>query len=151
MGRAVLFLCVVGAAGLWGWALFASKTAELEPLPARFAGTYRFFMFEPPPGVPMENPLPHGFSHLFTFREDGTYLLSVLVSGGYEIVRDEGVVAADAAGVLTLTRISRNRKESRGTGERFKTERGEDQEGQFLALRHASEGYTFRLRPQKAE
>ena len=150
MKRAVLLLCLLGAAGIWGWALFAPKHAKLEPLPSRFVGTFRFFAFDPSPAQP-ENPLPEGFVHLFTFREDGTYLLSVLVSGGYEIVREEGVVAANEKGVLTMTRISRNRKEDRAPAQSFKAEWGKDPEGAFLALRHAQQGYTWRMRPEKAE
>lgn len=145
--RVVLLLCLAGAGGLWAWALFAPRDAKLEPLPARFVGTYRLAGFDQPPGRTIENPLPRGAGHAYTFREDGTYVFSVLVSGGYEILRREGVVTVSGSGVLTLDRISTNRREDRAPAERFHTEWGEDQGGRFLALRHAELGYTLRLRP----
>jgi hypothetical protein len=149
MRKALPFLlCLLGAGGVWAWALLAPKEAKLEPLPARFVGTFRFFAYDPPPDG-MANPLPQGLAHVFVFRPDGTYLLSVLVSSGYEFLRDEGVVTADEGGVLTMTRISRNREENRAAGERYRAEWGEDAEGRFLALRHVPLGYTFRMRPQK--
>ena len=151
MRWALPLLCLLGAAGVWGWAIFAPKETELDPLPARFVGTFRFFGFDPPPGRPMENPLPPGFAHLFTFRADGTYLFSVLVSGGYEILREEGMVTAGADGVVTMTKFSRNRREDRTPPQRFRAEWGEDEIGAFLALRHAEAGYTFRLRPERTE
>lgn len=151
MRWALPLLCLLGAAGVWGWAIFSPKEAALEPLPARFAGTFRFFGYDPPPGRPMENPLPPGSAHFFTFREDGTYLVSVLVSGGYEILREEGTVTADANGVVTMTRLSRNRREDRTPPQPFKAEWGKDEVGAFLALRHAEAQYTFRLRPERAE
>ena len=49
-------------------------------------------------------------------------------------------------GTLTLTPISSNRREDRAPAERFHAEWGEDETGPFLALRHADQGYTFRLR-----
>jgi hypothetical protein len=144
-------LCVLGAAGVWGWAIFAPKEAKLDPLPARFVGTFRLFGYDPPPGREAENPLPMGSAHIFTFRADGTYLLSVLVSGDYEILREEGIVTAGADGVVTMSRISKNRREDRAPPQPFRAEWGKDEIGPFLALRHAEAGYTFRIRPQGAE
>lgn len=146
MRWAVLLLCLGGALGVWGWALLVPKDADIEPLPARFVGTYQFAGFEPPPGRTMENPLPPGQAHLFTFLGDGTYVFSVMVSGGYEILRREGVLSVSGSGVLTLDPISTNRREDRASPDRFHAEWGEDQSGPFLALRHAEHGYTLRLR-----
>jgi hypothetical protein len=146
MRWAVLLLSLAAAAGVWAWALFAPKTATLEPLPARFVGVHKFAGFEPPPGkTTMENPLPPGQGHLFDFRADGTYVFSVMVSGGYEILRREGVVSVSGTGVLTLHPISTNRLEDRAPAEQFHAEWGEDKTGPFLALRHAVHGYTLRL------
>ncbi len=147
MRRAVPLLCLLGALGVWGWALLAPKDVRLEPLPDRFVGTYRFAGFEPPPGRSMENPLPPGSAHLFTFLADGTYVFSVMVSSGYEILRREGVVSVSEDGVLTLDPISTNRREDRAQAERFHAEWGEDPTGPFLALRHVPIGYTLRLHP----
>ncbi len=147
MRRALLLLSLLAAAGVWAWALFAPKTATLEPLPARFVGVYRFAGFEPPEGRTMQNPLPPGQAHLFEFRADGTYVFSVMVSSGYEILRREGVVTVGSTGVLTLHPISTNRLEDHASAERFHVEWGEDKAGPFLALRHAQHGYTLRLRP----
>ena len=151
MRWALPLLCLLGAAGVWGWALFSPKETKLDPLPARFAGTFRFFGFKAAPNRPMENPLPPGFAHLFTFREDGTYLLSVLVSGGYEIRREEGVVTAGANGILTMARYSVNRREDPAPRQAYHVEWGEDELGPFLALRHAELGYTYSLRAHKPE
>jgi len=148
MRWAVPFLCLAGAAGLWAWAVLWPKEATLEPLPARFAAVYQFAGFDAPPGRPMENPLPPGQAHLFDFRADGTYAFSVMVSGGHEILRREGVVRVSPGGVLTLTPVSTNRREDRGPPEHFHAEWGEDEGGPFLALRHVQQAYTFRLRPK---
>ncbi|MFI5402167.1 MAG: hypothetical protein ACHQ1G_04460 [Planctomycetota bacterium] len=147
MKRVVLLLCLAGAAGVWAWALLAPRNVKLEPLPARFVGTYKLAGFDPPPGRTIENPLPPGAGHAFTFRENGTYVFSVLVSSGYEVLRREGVVAVSGSGVLTLDPISTNRREDRAPPEKFHAEWGEDQGGRFLALRHTDLGYTLRLRP----
>ncbi len=147
MRWALPLLFLAAAAGVWAWALYAPKTAALEPLPARFVGLHKYAGFEPPPGRTMDNPLPPGQAHLFDFRADGTYVFSVMVSSGYEIMRREGVVTVNPTGVLTLHPISTNRVEDRAPAERFHAEWGEDKTGPFLALRHADHGYTLLLRP----
>lgn len=146
MRWAVPLLCLAAAGGVWAWALLAPREVTLEPLPARFVGVYQLAGFDEPPGRPMESPLPPGQAYLFEFRADGTYAFSVMVSGGYEILRREGVVTLSPSGVLTLTPVSTNRRADRGSPEHFHAEWGEDGGGRFLALRHVQQNYTFRLK-----
>ena len=146
MNRAVVLLCLVGAAGAWGWALFAPKTATFPPLPERFVGAFEVAGIETPPG--MANPLPPGKQYLFRFAADGTYVLQVFLNGGFEILQREGVIEVGDDGVVTLTRVSSNRREDRAPPEQYHASWGKDDIGPFLALRHAGEGYTYRLRPQ---
>jgi hypothetical protein len=144
MTRVVTLLCFAGSAAVWAWALLWPKEATLEPLPARFVGEFQLAGIDAPPG--MSNPLPPGKQYVFRFKADGTYSFSVFLNGGYEILRREGVVAVSESGMLTLTPISSNRREDRAPPERFHAEWGKDDTGPFLALRHADQGYTFRLR-----
>jgi len=148
MSRAVTILCFVGAAAVWGWALFAPKTATAEPLPERFVGAFELAGLETPAGMP--SPLPPGKQYLFHFAADGTYLLQVFLNGGFEILHREGLIAVGDDGVVTLTRVSSNRREDRAAPDRFHASWGKDDKGPFLVLHHADEGYTFRLRPLKA-
>lgn len=144
MRQVAPILCLAGALGVWAWALYWPKDATLEPLPSRFVGEYQLAGIDTPPG--MTNPLPPGKQYRFRFAADGTYAFSVFLNAGYEILRREGVVTVDEGGTLTLTPISSNRREDRAPAERFHAEWGEDETGPFLALRHADQGYTFRLR-----
>ncbi|HEX5137254.1 MAG TPA: hypothetical protein VFY93_09795 [Planctomycetota bacterium] len=148
MTRAVTILCLLGAAGVWAWALFAPKTATVAPLPQRFVGAFEVAGIETPPGMP--NPLPPGKQYLFHFTADGTYVLQVFLNGGFEILRREGAIDVGGDGIVTLNRVSSNRREDRAPAERFHASWGQDDTGPFLALRHAEAGYTFRLRPVKA-
>jgi hypothetical protein len=152
MTRAVPILCLAGAAGVWAWALLWPKEV---PLPSRFVGEYQVAGIETPPGI--ANPLPPGKQYVVRFSADGTYSLSVLLNGGYEILRSEGTAALSEGGTLTLTPISENRVRIRAPAEgaerrlldraeRFHAEWGKDDTGRYLALRHAEHGYTFRLR-----
>jgi len=147
MNRAVTILCFVGAAAVWGWALFWPKTELVAPLPERFVGAFELAKIETPPG--MANPLPPGKQYLFHFGADGTYLLQVFLNGGFEILHLEGRVEVGGDGVVTLTRVSSNRREDRAPPQRFHASWGQDDTGPFLVLRHDEEGYTFQLRPLK--
>jgi hypothetical protein len=150
MKRALPIVCLAAAAGIWAWALLASKEPA-EPLPERFRGQFQLAEFEPPDGRPMPIPLPPGRLHLFTFRADGSYVLSAMASGGFEMARREGLVAVDERGVLSLTQVSSNRREERAPPDRFRAEWGEDATGRFLSLRHLEQGYTYVLRPRTGD
>ena len=144
MNRIIAISCFAGAAAALAWAFVWPKEASLEPLPPRFVGEYQIANIETPPGI--GNPLPPGKQYVFRFEADGTYVFSILLNGGYEILRREGVVTVSEGGELTLTRISSNRREDRAPPDRFHAEWGKDDTGPFLALRHVEQGYTFRLR-----
>ncbi len=144
MSRLAPILCLAGAAGVWAWAFYWPKELKLEPLPSRFVGEFQVAGIDTPPGI--ANPLPPGKQYRFRFAADGTYAFSVFLNAGYEILRREGVVTVDESGMLTLTPISSNRREDRAPAERFHAEWGQDETGPFLALRHAEQGFTFRLR-----
>jgi len=147
MKRVVPILCLVGAAGVWAFAILAPREPEPDPLPERLVGTFQLIRYDAPKGKAVENPLPPGKEHLFRFAADGTYAVSVMINGGYEILRTEGVVTV-SGDEMTLTAISTNREEDRVPPERFHVEWGEDEKaGPFLALRHLEQGYTFRLGP----
>lgn len=146
MKRALPILCLVGAAGVWAFALFAPKEARLVPLPERFVGVYDLSGFEPARGGTPDLPLPPGRGHVFRFSAEGTYSLSVMLHNGYEMLRREGTAVVSDEGVMTLTQVSTNRKEDRGPVDRYHAEWGQDEHGPFLALRHVEQGYTLRMR-----
>jgi hypothetical protein len=149
MRVAALILCSLAIAGLWIWA--ATTRVKLTPLPERMCGTFQLFRFEPPDGVSMANPLATAQTRWYTFRPDGTYRLSILVSGGYEMLRSEGRAVLDEKQVLTLHRISLNRREDPGEPERFGTYWGKDEQGKYLVLRHVVKGHWLYLRRVKEE
>jgi len=144
MKFAALIVLLLAIAGLWIWA--DSARVELDPLPERLCGTYQVYRFEPLEGVTMANPLLAGQRHRYTFRADGTYRISILVSGGYEMLRSEGMAILDHKQVLALHRLSQNRRESREAPELFGTWWGQDEEGAFLLLRHVEQGHSLYLR-----
>jgi hypothetical protein len=147
MNVKIAILCLAGAAGVWAWALFAPKQAEIEPLPARFVGEFRIFAIAPPPGQEIVTPLPPGKEYIYRFAADGTYSFSVMLNGGFEVTREDGYASIDKDGVLTLRQISRNRQEDRAPPVRWHAEWTSDDKGPFLSLRNEMEGYTFRLCP----
>jgi hypothetical protein len=146
MRWALPVLCLLGAGGLWAWAVFAEKAVELEPLPQGLAGRYVLMNFEPPKGQRMMNPLPPGEGYLFTFREDGTYAISVFIHGGHEILRRQGIVTVDATRNLVLKPLSTNLRPDEAPPERYQATWGSDDQGPFVALREAEHGYTLHLR-----
>jgi len=143
--------CVAAIAAIWGWAAYAPK--DPPPLPERFRGRFQVVNFEPPEGLPMESPVAFSQQHYYTFREDGSYVLSVLVANGYEMLRREGVVSVDERGILSLAQVSTNRREDRQPVDRFRAEWGQEQDMPVLSLRHADRGYTLVLQaaPEAAE
>ncbi|MHC4547157.1 MAG: hypothetical protein ACYTEZ_00130 [Planctomycetota bacterium] len=145
----VLAVCLLGIAGLWGWAHWSPKLPD--PLPERFRGTFVIHRFEPPEGVQIPNPFPKGQTQRFTFRANGSFTVSVTVSGGYEMVRQEGVVTVDRKQVLTLRQVSENRRESTLEPASYGTRWAKDEEGEFLVLRHVAQGYSLFLRPLSEE
>ncbi|MHC4135256.1 MAG: hypothetical protein ACYTDU_07175 [Planctomycetota bacterium] len=149
MKTAALLVSVLAIAGLWIWAV--STQVEPEPLPERLCGTFQAYRFEPPEGVFMASPLQPHQRYRYTFRADGTYRLSILVTGGYEMLRSEGLAVLDRKQVLSLRQLSLNRYESPTEPERFGTWWGQDEEGAFLRLRHVGDGHSLYLRRVKEE
>jgi hypothetical protein len=149
MKVAGLIVCVVAIAGLWFWAV--TSRAELDPLPERLCGTFQVYRFEPPEGVNMANPLLSGQTHRYEFRANGTYRMSILVSGGYEMLRSEGIASLDRKQVLSLRRLSQNRRENPEDVEHLGTWWGQDEEGDFLLLRHVENGHSLYLRRVKKD
>ena len=139
-----LIVCALAIAGLWFWAV--TTRVELTPLPERFCGKFQVFRFEPPEGVSMANPLLADQRRRYEFRADGTYRMTVLVSGDYEMLRAEGLAGLDRQQVLSLRRLSLNRREMPAETERFGTRWGQDETGAFLLLRHVEQGHSFYLR-----
>ena len=144
-----LIVCVLAIAGLWFWAV--TTRVELTPLPDRFCGTFQVFRFEPPEGVTMANPLQADQRQRYEFRADGTYRLTILVSGDYEMLRSEGMASLDRHQVLTLRRLSLNRRQLPSEPERFGARWGQDDTGAYLLLRHVEQGHSFYLRPIEAK
>ncbi len=147
MRAAALIACVLAIAGLWYWA--ATARVELEPLPERLCGVFQVYRFEPPEGVSMANPLLGGQTHRYEFRPDGTYRVSILVSGGYEMLRSEGLATLDEKQILTLKRLSLNRRQEPAEPDRLGTWWGQDEEGAYLLLRHVDVGHSLYLRRVK--
>jgi hypothetical protein len=144
-----LIVLLAAIAGLWIWA--DSARVERDPLPERLCGTFQVYRFEPPEGVTMANPLLAGQRHRYTFRPDGTYRIAVLVSGGYEMLRSDGIAILDHKQVLALRRLSQNRRESPGEPELFGTWWGQDDKGPYLLLRHVERGHSLYLRRVEEE
>ena len=145
MKKVIVLVCLLGSAGLWGWALFTHKAPPT--LDARYCGKFRLYRFEPPEGVTMPNPVPAGQTHFYEFRADGSYTLSIVVSEGYEMLSRSGLVTEEN-GILTLTQLAMNRRAAREDPVRWRTRWGQDEGGRFLELVHEREGYSYFLRPQ---
>jgi hypothetical protein len=139
-----LVLILLATAGLWFWAI--TTRVEPTPLPERFCGTFQVFRFEPPEGVIMPNPLHADQRQRYEFRPDGTYRLTIRVSGDHEMLRSEGMARLDGHQVLTLRRLSLNRRRLESEPERFGTRWGQDETGPYLLLRHVEQGHSFYLR-----
>ena len=149
MKVAALLLLLLATAGLWFWA--DSARVELDPLPERLCGTFQVYRYEPPPGVNMANPLLASQRHRYTFRADGTYRISIMVSGGYEMLRSDGMAILDHKQVLALHRLSENRRKSPGEPELYGTWWGQDKDGPYLLLRHVEQGHSLYLRRMEDE
>lgn len=144
MKAAALIACGLAIAGLWVWA--ATTRVEAEPLPERLCGLYQVFRIETPEGTRWADTSRPGRTHRYEFRPDGTYRMSILVSGGWEMVRAEGIATLDRRQVLTLRRLSMNRRESPAEPEHLGTRWGRDEGGEFLVLRHVGAGHSVFLR-----
>ena len=143
--RLWLLFLLLAIAGLWIWAQFWPRPPPA--LSEAYRGVYVLFRFEPPPDMGMPNPYPAGQENRFTFREDGTYSIQVMLSEGYEMIRWEGTVEADEKGRLTLTQISENRREGPPYTQVFQAGWGQDKAGRYLLLTGTPHPYEFYLRP----
>ena len=140
----ILFrICLAGVVGLWGWALFWPK--PVDELPARFIGEFVLDRDLYVPGGADQNADPPGQKRHFTFFEDGSYKVRIMVSGGYEMWRQEGQVEM-RDGLFILTQISVNREEVRGEPHRYEPSWGQDKKGEFLRLKEIDREYEYVLR-----
>jgi len=136
----VLLLAATGV--VWGLAHFAER--PVPTLDERYQGRFRIYNLENREGQP--NPFPPGQAQLFEFREDGTYLVRILLANNEEMLRREGRVEVDEdRGVFTLRQMSQNMAEDR-VDESFQLYWGEDDGGKFLRLTSTEKGYRFWLR-----
>ena len=143
--RILVGVCLAGVAGLWGWALLWHK--PVEHLPAHYPGEFVLDRnrYEPPKQGDQDNPYPEGQKRQFHFFADGRYRMRIMVSGGYEMWRQEGRVEA-RDGLLILTQVSVNRSEQRDGPWRYEPSWGKDKDGEYLRLHEVDLGYTIYLR-----
>ena len=161
--KPLIAACLLGAAGLWAWALFW-PAPKPEPIPEKWVGTFFIEGFEPPidtngERVPMSNPYPPGQTRTFEFGASGTYTLSVVVSGGYEMLRQEGRLEVLEGDVLKMTQKSENRTKLKEPVPPFqwKARWTEDKKGRLIQLirvlgddeTHLQQGEELYLRPRK--
>jgi hypothetical protein len=144
MRRALVGLCLAGAAGLWAWALFWPK--EPLPLPEELRGEFVLFRYEPPQQGDGVNPYPPGQERRFLFGADNHYRIRVIVSGGYEMRRQEGTLMVESDKTLRMTQVSMDRVEERDGPWRYATIWGRDETGPYLQLREVDRGYSLYLR-----
>jgi hypothetical protein len=140
-----LVLCLLGIAGLWGWALFAPK--RLPPLPAAIAREFKLDHFEPPGDRPVTNPFEMGTEQRFRFAAEGSYLIQFLVAGGHEMVRWQGTVIQEG-NTLVLRQVSVNGEPEPAPDMRFRYEWRADPEGEVLVFAADPDGYRLYLRPE---
>jgi len=141
--RILFGVSLTGIALLWGWALYWPKPPG--ELPERFVGEFVLVRYVPASRADQDPPIPGQTKH-FYFRADGTYKVRIMVSGGYEMWRQEGAVEV-RDGLLVLTQVSKNREESRSEHpHRFKASWGQDKGGEFLGLKEVDRGYELVLR-----
>jgi len=136
--RWVFVVALAGLAGVWAFALFAPKDPVAPP--ERFCGRFVIVDYRQT-GESEAPPFPPGQERRLFLREDGSYLLSVLVTGGKELFRQEGSFSVSNDDALTLHRVSENRHESPAE-DRFVAR----WEGDVLVLRNEEQGYEFHLR-----
>lgn len=150
-------VCLLAAAGLWGWAWFWPKDAV--PLDEAFVGLYHVYEFVPPEDVDMPNPQPRGQTWQYEFLPNGAYVFTVELPDGLEMSRREGTVRVDDD-LLTLVQASENRVASPLPPERYRvrweTVDAEKVAGRpyapgerlrVLVMKHADEGHEFHLAP----
>ncbi|MHC4959502.1 MAG: hypothetical protein ACYTGN_14140 [Planctomycetota bacterium] len=161
--RLLLWLAVgslLAAAGLWVWALAAPEDS-VGPVPERFVGEFVLWRYEPPlnkdgNSVMMRSPYAPGQERRWHIRADGTYMMRVLVSGGYEMMRQEGVVWVDGEhSMMTMKQLSENRADSEPIDYAYSVQFSNGPQGDELKLtaavtdeerEHLSRGHELYLR-----
>lgn len=141
--RWVVVGSVLGIAVLWAGAMLYPKTAEL--VPAEFLGEFVLFGYVPPKEGSQNSPYPPNETRHFEFFQSGQYLLRIMVSGGWEMRRQEGVVTMDE-NVLVMSQVSVDRVEERDGPWKYATRWDSDKSGRFLRLRSIDEGHELLLR-----
>jgi hypothetical protein len=154
----VTIIGFLGSAGLWIWAMSASS--EVVTLPEKYRGTFELFRFEAGMAPGAVDPISQKQRWIYTFEEDRSFQIRVLVPGDWEMLRRSGTVATDGEDRLVLTRASENGMHMQSeTGEplqnvaeRYYVQWGTDEEGPYLHLTQelaSSAGQQLFLRRQE--
>jgi len=147
----IVTFSLLGSAVLWGWALLGEEPPR--PVATELQGEFDLFGYRPgPDGEP--NPLTEGRSLRFHFREDGTYLMQVLLEKSVEMARFSGTAVPEGDDVLILTPLSANATSSPRDPERFQLAWAYDEEGEYLSLTQVlpqGEGRQLLLRKRTAQ
>ena len=132
MKALVTALALLGAGGVWAWALTGAPPAA--GLPEKYVGTYEMFRFAAGAVVGAVDPLAQGQSWKYTFRADGSYTIRVLVTADWEMMRRTGTIREDGADALVLARVAENGTPLDAPPERYYAQWGSDEEGPYLHL-----------------
>jgi hypothetical protein len=135
----VIGICLLGCAGLWGWALLGQE--PVEPVPEDLQGRFELFRFEAPQGT-AEDPLAQGQRWVYEFTADNRFILRVLVDNGIEMSRSSGTILPAGKERVLLTHISENAEPIERRAESFKVIRAYDEKGPYINLAQELEGGT---------
>ncbi|MHC4939198.1 MAG: hypothetical protein ACYTHK_09545 [Planctomycetota bacterium] len=138
MKAAVIGICLLGCAGVWGWALLGQE--KVEPLPADLVGTFELFDFRAPEGV--QSPVGQGQKWVYEFTADNRFILRALVDNRMEMSRSSGTIIPEGKDVLKLTHVSEDGVASDRRTERFKVMEAFDDKGAYITLAQVLEGGT---------
>jgi hypothetical protein len=155
---AIALAALLGAAAIWGWAM--TGTAEIASFPERYRGTFEMYRYEAGIAVGAVDPIDQKQRWMYSFAENGTFQIRVLVGEEWEMFRRSGTVVADGEDGLVLTRESENGvlllsesgEPQPGAPERYYVQWGTDEEGPYLHLTEelaAAAGQQMFLRRQE--
>ncbi|MEM8884032.1 MAG: hypothetical protein AAGD14_08190 [Planctomycetota bacterium] len=128
----VAVACLLGAAGLWAWAIYAPvDTTEIDP---KYVGTWELFRFEPEADLMSANPLENKQAWHYIIEPSGKYLQRVFVTDGIEMSRRGGVLTEEEGNYLVFERRGLDGVAVESAQRRYFVEWGSDEEGPFLHL-----------------
>lgn len=131
---------LAGTAALWIWAM--SGTVETTSFPEKYLGTFEMYRYEAGVASGAVDPISQRQRWIYSFFENGTFQIRVLVDGDWEMLRRSGNVVADHEDGLILTRVSENGmlllaadgEPHAGHPERYYVQWGSDEDGPYLHL-----------------